>query len=175
MLSGQEVFLLDQVFSLTLMATTQRGKIYRNGSGEPSRNRFRQALRSALENLATQYKSDVSAAQHCANIEVLSKDLSSSHKEALNGERFRIGSAQKALNLYLKYLWCLDRIARPPHCPFDYRILSLIPNCETVKWTELDCISEYKRIVGEAEREAGDLSLSEWELRRWQLGQMTVQ
>ena len=25
--------------------------------------------------------------------------------------------------LYLKYLWCLGEICRPPHCPFDRMVI----------------------------------------------------
>jgi hypothetical protein len=91
------------------------------------------------------------------------------------GQRFRIGSAQKALNLYLKYLWCLGLIARPPHCPFDYRILAKLPTCN-VKWTQLDSIVKYKEIVGEAEQLAKGkrLSLADWELEEWQRSQPEI-
>lgn len=167
--AGQKTFLLDQIFSLTLMGTAQRGRLYRKEADEPLREGFRRALRAELANLAIQYeKEEVLSEQHCTNIELLSNHLSNTHKEALNGGRFRIGSAQKALNLYLKYLWCLDLINQPPHCPFDHRVLSLIPNCETVKWTELDCLSEYKRIVGKAKNHLGNRALADWELEEWQ-------
>lgn len=46
---------------------------------------------------------------------------------------FRIGSAQKALNLYRKYLWCLGYIPFPPHCPFDATIIDQLPVCQKIK------------------------------------------
>ena len=42
------------------------------------------------------------------NIVALSEGLSEDHADILAGKRFRVGTAQKALNLYLKYLWCLQ-------------------------------------------------------------------
>jgi hypothetical protein len=170
MLPDQETFLIRSVFGTALMATAQRGKLYRDGSTQAARDAFREALRKALESLAVQYKNEVSPDQHCASIETLSNSLSASHKDALKCGRFRIGSAQKALNVYLKFMWCLGRIKRPPHCPFDSRVLSLIPNCKKVKWTKLDCIVEYKRVAGEAEQLAKTkrLSLAEWELKNYQ-------
>lgn len=157
-------------FGSTLMGTAQRGKLYRDGSSDVLRDAFREALRKALERLAKQYKKKVSSHQHCANIKKLADGLSASDKGALKGRRFRIGSAQKALNLYLKFMWCLGRIERPPHCPFDSRVLSKNPNCEKVKWTKLDSIIEYKRIAGEAEQFARTegFSLADWELRHYQ-------
>ncbi|HMW84121.1 MAG TPA: hypothetical protein PKA73_10355, partial [Pseudomonadales bacterium] len=103
----QQTFLEDEFFSMTLMATVQRGKLYRVSSGEAEKDAFRRALRSELERLTEQYSVGVSEAQHLANIENLANSLSGSHPNALNAGRFRIGSAQKALNLHLKYMWCL--------------------------------------------------------------------
>jgi hypothetical protein len=98
------------------------------------------------------------------NIKNLAQTLSKKYPEALHGSRFRIGSAQKALNLYLKMLWCLDRIPTPPHCPFDAIVLSHIPGCQSVRWTQLDSLPEYQRIVRCARSAANGVSLAEWEL-----------
>jgi hypothetical protein len=166
-----EHFLVRAAFGSALMGMAQRGNLYSGGSSDLSRDAFREALRKALERLTKQYKKKVSSDQHCRNIEKLSDDLSASHKRALKGGRFRIGSAQKALNLYLKFMWCLGRIEQPPHCPFDARVLSKIPHCRDVKWTRLDCINEYRRVVAEAGHKAKteNLSLAEWEMKEYQL------
>ncbi len=97
----QQTFLEDEFFSMTLMATVQRGRLYREGSGEAEKALFRLALRAELVRLTAQYKVGVSEAQHLANIVDLANSLSGSHSNALNAGRLRIGSAQKALNLYL--------------------------------------------------------------------------
>ena len=161
----QQAFLEDEFFSMTLMATVQRGKLYREGSGEAEKDAFRRDLRSELERLTEQYRVGVSEAQHLANIENLANTLSGSQPAALSAGRFRIGSAQKALNLHLKYMWCLGRIPIPPHCPFDFMVLSRIPSCRNVRWTQLDSLPEYERIVRLARVAAGNSTLAEWELR----------
>jgi hypothetical protein len=162
--SDREAFLRDVVFGIALNGTAQRGKLYREGSGETERRALRSALRRALENLIEQYRNGLSEAEHIANIDQLAQMLSAEHADALNSGRFRIGSAQKALNLYLKLLWCLDRIPTPPHCPFDAIVLSRVPGCEHVRWTQLDSLPEYQRIVACARTAAHDGSLAEWEL-----------
>ncbi|MCC6530047.1 MAG: hypothetical protein IT471_07265 [Pseudomonadales bacterium] len=167
----QQTFLEDEFFSMTLMATVQRGKLYRVGSGEAEKDAFRRALRSELERLTEQYSVGVSEAQHLANIESLANSLSGSHPNALNAGRFRIGSAQKALNLHLKYMWCLGLIPAPPHCPFDFMVLSRIPTCRNVKWTQHDSLPEYERIVCLAKTAAGNSPLAEWELRLYNAAQ----
>jgi hypothetical protein len=162
--SEQQAFLADEIFSMTLMGTVQRGKLYRDSSTETQRDAFRRALRFALEGLVEQYMQGISDDEHLANIDKLAQMLSEAHPGALNNSRFRIGSAQKALNLYLKYMWCLGRIPTPPHCPFDSFVLSRVSGCQNVKWTQLDSLSEYERIVDCATSVAGDVSLAEWEL-----------
>lgn len=170
----QQAFLEDEFFSMTLMATVQRGKLYREGSGEVDKDAFRRALRLELERLTEQYSVGVSESQHLANIANLANSLSASQSKGLNAGRFRIGSAQKALNLYLKYMWCLGKVAIPPHCPFDFMVLSHIPNCRNVRWTQLDSLPEYERIVCHAKAMAGDSPLAEWELRLYNAAQPFV-
>ena len=162
--SEQQKFLADVSFGVALMGTVQRGKLYREGATETQKRAFRSALRYALENLIEQYQRGVSEEEHLVNIDSLARTLSEKYPDALKGGRFRIGSAQKALNLYLKLLWCLDQIPTPPHCPFDYVVLSRIPGCEHVRWTQLDSLPEYQRIVDCAKVAAGGVSLADWEL-----------
>jgi hypothetical protein len=169
--SEKQAFLADEIFSMTLMATVQRGKLYRDGSTETQKDAFRRALRLALEGLIEQYRQGISDDQHLRNINKLTHTLSETHPNALNDARFRIGSAQKALNLYLKYMWCLDRIPTPPHCPFDSVVLFRVPGCQHVRWTQLDSLSEYERIVDCAKAVAGGVSLAEWELHLYNASQ----
>jgi hypothetical protein len=91
--------------------------------------------------------------------------LSHRYGEALRDGRFRIGPAQKALNLYLKYMWCVGEIPTPPHCPFDSKIIYHLRGCEDVKWTKLVSLDEYMKLVRTARQEAKGRSLAEWELK----------
>jgi hypothetical protein len=114
--------------------------------------------------------------QHYKNLEDLANTLSDEFKDLLalanNHPRFRIGIAQKALNLYLKRLWCLGKIPTPPHCPFDGIILGKLKlhDPDPTPWTQMDDIEEYKRWIRAAREQADaeDLpSIAEWELRNW--------
>jgi hypothetical protein len=133
----QQAFLSDEFFSMTLMAVARHGNLYRKGSSEPLRDAFRRSLHSWLERVAEQYRAPVSEDTHLTQIKTLADEMSSGHADALYGGRFRIGSTQKALNLYLKYMWCLGRIPAPPHCPFDSVVLSQLPGCQNKRWTQL--------------------------------------
>ena len=157
-------FLKDQFFSNTLQATAQRAGLYRQDSSDEAKGAFRSALKTRLRALVEQYRNGLSEELHLANISGLADELSGVHAEALNGGRFRIGTAQKALNLYLKYWWCAGWIAEPPHCPFDAIILAYVPECRDMRWTKLDSLEDYKRIVHFSKIVAAGRSLSEWEL-----------
>jgi hypothetical protein len=170
--SEQFNYLKSELFSLTLMGTVQRGKLYKKDSTDTQRMAFRRDLRLELERLAEKYRTLVSERHHLANIERLAKTLSDKHPKALSGKRFRVGSAQKALNLYLKYMWCLGQIPVPPHCPFDARVLARVPGCREVRWTQLDNVGEYEQIVQCAKVAAGNLTLAEWELRLYNASEL---
>ena len=169
--SDQLAFLEQQFLSMSIMATAQRGHLYRKVVNESERKKndserkkFRSDLGFELKRLTEQYQKGISEPAHITNIAKLADDMSVKHANALNEGRFRVGSAQKALNLHLKYMWCMGTIPTPPHCPFDYLILSRIPACRNVKWTQLDSLPEYEKIVRHAKNTAGNISLAEWEL-----------
>src|SRR5664280_1058689 len=158
-------FLDNNLFSLTLMATTQRGKVYRANATEAERAALREGLRGALADLTPTYKNAVSDSDHVANIDALCKRLTEPYGSVLAGGKLRVGSAQKALNLHLKYMWCLGRIAMPPHCPIDSIVLVNIPGCGSIRWTHLDSLNEYRDLISKARSVAGKESLAVWELR----------
>jgi hypothetical protein len=73
----------------------------------------------------------------------------------------RIGIAQKAVNLYLKFLWCYGWIPEPPHCPIDRTVLEEVG--DNSSWTKIKDIPEYVEKIKKIEAKKGDKSFSEWE------------
>ena len=171
---AKKQFLHDELFSLTLMATVQRGKIYGKNTSKIDRKAFQQDLQRRLEEIAAEYTTTKTGEEHEKNISLLATKLTNAHSAVLRDNRFRIGSAQKALNLFLKYLWCLGEIRQPPHCPFDARIINRfkrkLPTDVPRNWTELVHIDHYKKYVEAALAGVNldplkkNLSLAEWEL-----------
>jgi hypothetical protein len=160
-------FLLDEFFQLTLAATVQRAKVYAGGVSERDRKEFQNSLRKKLFDLWPRYAAGQKKL-HNANIKQLAKELSEQHGDLLRGRRFRIGPAQKALNLFLKYLWCAGILrVSPPHCPFDRNIIQNIG--EDINWTELDTMREYRQLVTAARRAAKGVGLALWELNKYNL------
>ena len=108
--------------------------------------------------------------QHIENIEALTPTLSADWlKPILKEVRFRVGVAQKAFNLYLKFLWCLEWILEPPHCPVDNVVLSAIGN--KTRWTKMNGIDSYKDIIAQIREHIQNSgtgeSLAQWELELW--------
>ena len=163
----QEQFLRDEFFSLTLMATVQRAHVYAPDANADAKWKFQKALRSSLEQVEVFYCETVSEEDHIRNVVALSEGLSADHADVLAGGRFRIGTAQKALNLHLKYLWCLGKVPAPPHCPFDSRVIMKLPKCRGISWTALDDPAQYRKLVEAAKAKAGGMPLAAWELRTY--------
>ncbi len=170
----QKAFIEDELFGLTLQGTVQRSELYRSGLTEGGRKPFQMGLKKQLTKLLEPYRNGIDEGQHCANIEELAKSLSSEYAGVLADGRMKIGHAQKALNLYLKYMWCAGWISEPPHCPFDRIVLQFVPECKNMLWTKLDSLDDYNLIVKYSKIAAGPRSLSMWELELYSRSQQTL-
>jgi hypothetical protein len=171
-------FIESELVTASINAAFQRGNVYSDSKAysDPRREILRKRLSSLLRDLGTQYSETVSSVRHKQNIAKIADDLTTAFKDGglLRGNRFRVGIAQKALNLYLKYLWCLGKIATPPHCPFDDRIIGKLPLSEKQKrdlaWTALDSLDGYQVLIDAGLKKiktTGHASLSDWELEEW--------
>jgi hypothetical protein len=160
----RRAYLRDEFHLLTLNATVQRARIYANGIAENEREAFRMSLRQQLDITSMAYSRPVGEREHIRNIERLAAFMSRRHGGILREGRFRIGPAQKALNLFLKYQWCAGWISEPPHCPFDARVIALLPAGVRVSWTDLDSSAGYRSLVRAARAVASSVSLPNWEL-----------
>lgn len=176
MTQEQKVFLIGQVLANSIGAAFQHAGVYdgKLGDMDSRKSDLRNDLRDRLITLGKEYQNSVSETDHCQVIVELADDLTAKHKKkgCLRGDRFRIGITQKALNLYLKYLWCLGEIGEPPHCPIDRRIINVlgIPwnRRGSYDWTKLDDIGKYKELILMCKRQAGgSMSVAEWELGKW--------
>lgn len=172
-------FIQHEVITLSIHGAFQRAKVYvSEASDDSARESLRKRLAILLRDLGSQYTDSVGGEQHKINIKKIADDLTAEFegRNLLYENRFRIGIAQKALNLYLKYLWCMGKAERPPHCPFDAGIIDKLKPQLTklqknnLQWTKLDSLEDYQTLV-----DAGLMkikttqysSLSDWELDQW--------
>ena len=168
-------FLQGEALTNSVIAAlaTRGDRIYRANKHERGRVQFKDDLKRLLMEIATDYNRPVCDEAHIANIEHLSNEMSVRHGCILNDGRFRIGVAQKALNLFLKYAWALELISAPPHCPFDGAVLGELLDRDDPcrRWTSVDCVCCYQRWVTEARKKLYTCgpctSLSDWEHCVW--------
>ena len=172
-------FLERETFALTIMGAMGRNRTYRKNVGPDKRLAFRESLREYLNSTLEEYRTEqVGEDRHLDNIEALSSNLSDRHQEILVDGKFRIGAAQKALNLYLKYGWARGIIREPPHCPIDSIVIAKLEKCPrsaeceiclNTTWTTIRTTHEYLHFIEKARDTASarQRSLAQWELEVW--------
>ena len=164
----QEKFIVQTILSNTQSSSFQRGCVYVKKISKRDKRKLVIAFHEKLRSLEKIYRKEVFEKDHIENIEKFKDGLSKEFPAVLRGKKMRFGPAQKAVNLYLKFLWCRGYIEMPPHCPIDGIVLTKVGS--NIKWTELDDVEEYKKIIEliRARAKAGKQSIAEWELDLWQ-------
>ena len=169
MTENQKKFIIQTFLSNTQSSSFQRGCVYVEDISEQDKQPFVIAFHEKLRSLKEKYQETVTEKDHIENIIQFKTELTNEFPTILRKQRMRFGTSQKAVNLYLKFLWCLGDInEEPPHCPIDGKVLTEIGS--NVKWTELDDVEEYKEIIESIKTKAGNQSIAEWELDFWQPG-----
>jgi hypothetical protein len=140
-------FIQSEVWILSTFGAFQRANIYKNNISEIEKKHFRFQLKEFIINvLVDDYRQDVNEKTHVQNIEQLS-DFSKNFDSILQGGKLNFGVSQKLLNLYLKYLWCMDMVATPPHFPVDSIIQKKLRVSSPVPWTKMTTSVDYLRII----------------------------
>lgn len=153
-----------------LLAAVRRNKIYAAGASGTDREEFRRSWGALLIERATTYYTPVTDSDHCRIIGEIADLLSSRFGCILTRGRLHFGTSQKAFNLYLKFLWRLGHLPKPPHCPMDRIVLRTVGL--SVSWTKSDSEIEYMewvtacRVTACRELGAG-ASLADWEYSLW--------
>lgn len=145
----------DVIFSNTIQGAFQHVKIYPKEWTTEEREKFRLNIRRQLDELVEKYSVGlISSEEHISILDSLA-----------SRNNFAFGVAQKLLNLYLKYLWCVDEIKTPPHCPVDSRILAEV-NLTEIRWSKMDRASYENALhyISEKSSKEGFQNISEWEL-----------
>jgi hypothetical protein len=159
----------DQAIGSALIAALRRNPTYMDGISSTNKYTFRTALVTQIRGFADQYREDSTEQRHLGAIVQISDEMSQQYAHILKDNRLRIGTTQKALNLYMKFMWCLDsNWCTPPHCPIDRIVLKEagINN----NWTELDDIELYSEWIARLRtisQRTGATNLAEWELGLW--------
>lgn len=111
-------FILGEIWVLTINAAFQRANIYKLDCSNKEKEPFKEELNKLLIKKSKEYNNRlISEEEHIQNIYSISS-FSVDYPNVLREGQLNFGISQKLLNLYLKYLWCLDLIKyTPPHFP----------------------------------------------------------
>ncbi|WP_319229959.1 hypothetical protein [Draconibacterium orientale] len=135
-------------------------------------------LKYEIFNFLENYLNEISAEGmreevHLKRITELADSMSEKFKPVLYDGRFRIGVSQKIINLFLKYMWSINEIPQPLHCPIDGIVKSHIEKhfgkTKLVDWTQLDNIHDYMDYISHINEMLKELvdSTAVWELKTW--------
>lgn len=134
------------------MGAFQRANVYKKSIPEIEKVYFKRMLKGYLDNLIqTSYLKPVTETEHLENIKGVIRFTKCS-KNILTNQQLNFGVAQKLLNLYLKYHWCLNLIPTPPHFPVDSIIQKQL-GLKVVAWTKMQHETEYLRIINHAKKQ----------------------
>lgn len=122
--SEKEKFILNEILTLTINGalSTRKGKfrIYLDEvkAGNRRRVELNNYLRKNLLKVGQDYINEkVDGDVHLEKIIKFKDRITSEFSNILHNREFRIGIAQKLINLFLKYLWICGKIKEaPPHC-----------------------------------------------------------
>ena len=173
----RDEFLLSTYWLSSWNASVQHAGVYvksiagtSDANLKKQKSEFRKRVIEWIDaNLISQYRFSVSAKTHEKNLQALADFGTEIGKPILRNGRYRIGVAQKLLNLQLKYLWCMNRISMPPHCPIDSIIQKCLEKDDRCPWTRMSNIGQYNKVIRKLSDVAkqANISLAEWELAKY--------
>lgn len=164
-------------FKSALSDAFRRGYVYNENLAGYQKNRAKRKLVSLLEHklpsiiMSLDSEAGYTEGNLCQQIENLANDVTAKLHADLSHGRFRMGTAQKLINVYWKFLWLFNLSNHEPlHCPVDSIILGQLPApLKGYKWTQLDSIDEYRDIIEaiRAKAQAKNQSIALWELETY--------
>lgn len=175
-LAEQKRFIGYELGLLTIKAALstrdRRYTIYKSTVKDHQRKPAKNAVRDVLTEIETKYDTMLSEEEHVKYISDTATNLTNSIGQFLRNNEFRVGIAQKLINMHLKYLWCSGVINEPPHCPIDGIIRDKVkveyPSFD-YDWISSNSIEEYKTAVAilHQQSRSKNQTIARWELREF--------
>lgn len=163
-------FIFREVWISSWNASVQHASLYKSGAWKNRRGEidiFKKYLIDFVQNeIIPKYREKVNEKDHLENLLLIIEYANDLDTGILGTHKYKLGIAQKLLNLALKYYWCFNEIVEPPHCPVDRIIINKTRLKGKVNWTDITKADEYLKVIDAIRDIAAsqDLSLSQWEL-----------
>lgn len=169
--SAMRRFMLNEVFVSSWNASVQHASLYKPDASNDAKGELRQTIYMFLKSVVMpSYARRCTEEEHLKNIELLVAVGNQNGAAILLSDGYKYGVAQKLVNLFLKYLWCMGSIVEPPHCPVDRIILAKTTLRDRFNWTQIVCRAQYMTAIDamRQEAQAHNQSLSVWELLNYE-------
>lgn len=156
----------------SINAAINRGRVYAPNVLPPAKSAFRYDCKRYLSDFGISYDvENWDLKRYCQEILSFCRAITQDHSAALTNGILRVGTAQKMISLYLKYLWLSGESAKMPICAvLDRPILTASGYLNPPNWTELNDIKVYECIQQFIDKKAsseGFGSPAAWEAEKW--------
>ena len=102
----------------------RRIRVYAPNSPAKQRFLMRNYWKEQLLTIGKSYESEKSEEDFIKDIESICNAMNHAFPNGFDGGNgFRVAQAQKSLSVFLKHMWCMDKIKMPPVCPIDRQIV----------------------------------------------------
>lgn len=181
--NNKDVFLLDEFFENSWNAAVQRNQTYNDNVSKEDKKLLKNNVKQIVIEMLDEYsEKKIDDDVHYENIDKIITNIPDSLNQELKETKLKAATAQKVLNMMLKYCWCRGWIKEPPQMPIDdMNIKKLITeankqskfdNVDTIKkyssWTKkIEDLEDYKNIIKSIRKILYKKSLAKWELENW--------
>ncbi|MEQ9426119.1 MAG: hypothetical protein RJQ09_16970 [Cyclobacteriaceae bacterium] len=165
---------VEKAASKAISAATQHNSLYskqiKDKEKFPIREGWTQYLIKLSEKFKVQvsersYESEILALKDSMNQQFKKYFLEVEHPKYRYAAGFRISHSQKSIGVFLKHLWCMDKIVTPPQCPVDRIILEKAEiKYQKANWAYVNTIEEHRKKIEQLKASSGHSNLAEWEL-----------
>ena len=163
--------MLNEAFVASWNASVQRASLYSQDASDGAKDELKNSILQLLKSVVVpSYQRPCPEDEHLKNIELLVAAASDKGRAILLDNGYKYGVAQKLVNLYLKYLWCMGHIQEPPHCPVDRVILAKTELRDKLNWTQIVTREQYMSAIDALKKAASHQkqSLATWELLNYE-------
>lgn len=167
---------IDEAISLAIKAAVQHNSLYLENLSIEKRKEVRTDWGKELLYIAEKYKENQTIEIYNEDILKLKELMNTRHRDSFRRSPhpkykydigFRISHSQKSISVFLKHLWCMNKISEPPVCPVDRIILEKIGmSGKSASWGYINSLEIHNSKVVEINKIAlkENKSIAIWEL-----------
>jgi hypothetical protein len=159
--------LINAIFRDAVASSVMHNRLYLNGNTlETEKGKVKQEWLKLLCQRSLKYKTKIiSKKDYFDDVEEIKDAMNMEFSEIIN---FQYSHAQKSMSIFLKHLWCIERINEPPSCPIDSIVLKAA-GLGNERWTQIHTKEKFIELFERIEDHAhmNSKSIAQWELEEF--------